>query len=381
MCKIALATAFLALCCVFAPSPSLWAAQPALVSADWSVNAAHSLASNPPSLDAVEDFTGRAIGESEENPPVDVCEFRFADLRNSGNLSLIVSVSTGRFGCLELDILDRTPTGFELYRAKGAVGHDLANSVLDINHDGRHELVLWDDLTGYINWVRAPGYGVGCEAKWPLIFTWMGNGYSEVSDQYKDYYRNYLKSVEARLAADSSELRAASARTANPVPMVGSARIAAQAETSTSAGGEALAPAPQLSLSKITAPAPTPKAAPIPGWAALNLAQRDYACTRIEAAKTEAFLGINSDSTMSAAIKDSESEDPAKRILAAAIFSYLGSQEAEQDLKTLGNDADSKVAEVAKLTATYGGNHGPGPRIVLDSNYLPKLSERPQSKH
>ncbi len=84
---------------------------------------------------------------------------------------------------------------------------------------------------------------------------------------------------------------------------------------------------------------------------------------------------------MSDAIKDSESDEPSRRILAAAIFSYLGSQEAEQDLKTLGDDADSKVAEVAKLTATYGGNHRPGPRIVLDLNYLPKLSEPPQSKH
>ena len=25
-------------------------------------------------------------------------------------------------------------------------GQDLANSVLDINHDGRHELILWGDL-------------------------------------------------------------------------------------------------------------------------------------------------------------------------------------------------------------------------------------------
>jgi hypothetical protein len=95
----------------------------------------------------------------------------------------------------------------------------------------------------------------------------------------------------------------------------------------------------------ITAPAPTPEAAPTPR-------ARDYACTRIEAAKTEAFLGINSPSTMSASIKDSESADPHKRILASAIFSYLGNQEAGQDLKTLSNDADSRVAGSAKTTAS-----------------------------
>src|ERR1017187_9765322 len=64
-----------------------------LVKADWSVNAAHNLASNPPSLNAVQDFYDRANGN--EATLFQVCEFRFADLRNSGNLSLIVSVAPG----------------------------------------------------------------------------------------------------------------------------------------------------------------------------------------------------------------------------------------------------------------------------------------------
>jgi hypothetical protein len=97
-----------------------------------------------------------------------------------------------------------------------------------------------------------------------------------------------------------------------------------------------------------------PEAAPTPDWQARRQAQRNYACTRIEAAKTEAFLGINSDSTMRAAFKDSESTDPRERILAAAIFSYLGTQEAEQDPKTLSNDTDSRVADVAKKKASMG---------------------------
>ena len=55
---------------------------PAIASADWSVKGAHNLASNPPSLDAVQDFYDGAFGIEE--PFVKVCEFRFADLRNSG---------------------------------------------------------------------------------------------------------------------------------------------------------------------------------------------------------------------------------------------------------------------------------------------------------
>jgi hypothetical protein len=142
-----------------------------LVKADWSVNAAHNLASKPPSLNAVEDFTGRAIGESEENPAVDVCEFRLADLRNSGNLSLIVSVGSknSRFGCTELYVFDRTRTGFEIYSPTWAdvSARNLANSVLDLDHDGRHELVVWSPLAPY---ATGAVFGrLGCDAEWPLI--------------------------------------------------------------------------------------------------------------------------------------------------------------------------------------------------------------------
>ncbi len=187
--------------------------------------------------------------------------------------------------------------------------------------------------------VRRGRLQLTCDAEWPLIFAWTGNGYSEVSDQYKDYYRKYLKSLETQIAAYSSESGLAAAQTANPAP------TRRGFELSVGPSGEGSAPfafSPQ-----ITAPAPTTEAAPTPR-------PGDYACTRIEAAKTEAFLGINSDTTMSAAIKDSESADPNKRVLAAAIFSYLGTQEAEQDLKTLSNDADSQVAAIAKDTASMG---------------------------
>jgi hypothetical protein len=312
-------------------------APPSLASADWSANAAHNLASSPTSLDAVQEFYDRAFGAGESF--VKVCEFRFADLRNSGNLSLIITVNPGGQQWPEsnqLYIFDKTPAGFERYTTDGAYGDDLADSVLDINHDGRHELVLWGDLltaTGYTPRGQRVSE-VGCDAKWPLVFAWTGVGYSEVSDQYKDYYRNYLKSLETQLAAYSPESGSAAAPPANPAPMP---RIG---EFSVGTAGQGFS-APQPSVSQITAPAPTPR-------------PRDYACTRIEAAKTEAFLGINSDSTMSAAIKDSESTDPNKRILAAVIFSYLGSQEAKADLKTLSNDADSRVTDIAKGAASIG---------------------------
>jgi HEAT repeat protein len=113
----------------------------------------------------------------------------------------------------------------------------------------------------------------------------------------------------------------------------------------------------------------------MPAWAALIQAQQDYPCARIEAAKTEAFLGIHSDSTMSAAIKDSESADPNKRILAAVIFSYLGTQEAEQDLKTLSNDADPRVAHIAKEAPPPGEDPRPARRTIHRGGNYSGLSE------
>jgi hypothetical protein len=347
------AVTFYLACCLSMPiRANAGGAPPALASADWSVNGTRNLVSNPPSLDAVQDFYDRAFGDEE--PFVKVCEFRFADLRNSGNLSLITTVNPeGRQWpeCNQLYIFDRTPRGFELYSADRAYGHDLANSVLDINHDGKHELVLWGPLapvaTGPFN-----RNGLGCDAEWPLVFAWTGNGYSEASDQYKDYYWNYLKSLEAQIAAYSSESGPAAAQTANAAPAVDSVlagRSAIAHGNSASVEGPAT-----VTGGVLIAPATTPEAASTPEGAPTLPNPGDYACTRIEAAKTEAFLGINSDSTMTAAIKDSESADPNKRILAAAIFSYLGSQEAEADLKTLSNDADSRVADIAKGAASFG---------------------------
>jgi hypothetical protein len=325
-------------------------APPALASADWSVNGARNLASNPPSLDAVQDFYDRSFGIEE--PFVKVCEFRFADLRNSGNLSLITTVNPeGRQWpeCNELFIFDRTPKGFESYETDRAYGQDLVKSVLDINHDGRHELVLWGDLltaTGYTPGGRRVSE-VGCDAEWPLVFAWTGNGYSEASDQYKDYYRSYLKSLETQIAAYSSESRPATVQTANPAPAV---MVFGFQNNS----GEGFGAGHQGPGVGIAAPAPTPEAAPTPDWQAWRQARLDFPCKRIEAAKTEAFLGVNSASTVSAAIRDSESDDPNKRILAATIFSYLRTQEARQDLKTLSNDADSRVAGIAKRAPSVG---------------------------
>src|SRR5271156_6149132 len=69
-----------------------------LASADWSLDSARNLASNPPPLATVQAFEHAAFGAANEPGGDKVCEFRFADLRHTGNLSLIVTVDGGGTG-------------------------------------------------------------------------------------------------------------------------------------------------------------------------------------------------------------------------------------------------------------------------------------------
>jgi hypothetical protein len=305
-----------------------------LVSADWSVKNPHSLVSNPPAADIVWAFVNylHDVGH--------LCDFRFADLRHSGNLSLVVVIDTGATaGCAGTQIFDKTASGFEHYYIPAESGDSLRDNIQDINHDGRYELILWGELA------PTETQSLSCKAEWPMIFAWTGTAYADVSSQYRGYYEGYLKSLENHLAASSSPEepqapaigQSSTPQPAVPAPVSGTV----ESEASNGHGFERFVPA-------------TPQAAA----PASTASSEDYDCKRIEVAKTQAFLGIHSDATMRDAIKDSESEDPGKRMLAAAIFSYIGTQEARQDLKELATDSDQEVAKVAK--ARLSGEQDPG---------------------
>lgn len=93
----------------------------------------------------------------------------------------------------------------------------------------------------------------------------------------------------------------------------------------------------------VPAPTTAPSEASVPDLGN----QTDYFCARLELAKTEGFLGIHSDATISYAIKASESDDSDKRELAAYLFSFIRTPEATKDLKGLAADTNPVVAEVA----------------------------------
>src|SRR5271167_1677335 len=82
----------------------------ALESADWSVNAPHSLAKEPPSRKDVEKLLGLSDSPTKGST---LCSFTFADLRRKDTLSLVAAFdSSGRGFCNDIQIVDRTTSDF-----------------------------------------------------------------------------------------------------------------------------------------------------------------------------------------------------------------------------------------------------------------------------
>jgi hypothetical protein len=314
---------------------------PALASANWSVDRTQSLDSNPPPADLIWDFVNRAVQGNPEQGHL--CKFRFADLRRSGNLSLVVSVDGGgNGGCNQTFIFDKTDSGFESYSSWAFFSGD--EDVQDINHDGKLELILWAPIAGPDE--------IGEECEWPLVFAWTGIEYSEVSNQYRGYYERYLKSLEKQIAAGSSAAGEVQARAAG--------KILGSQPTTISGFQQSVGESSSIALNSASIQrrpiiVPAPAASTLaPAISRSTPDPRDYACDSVQAAKTEQFLGNHSDASMIAAIKDAESNDPDRRTLAAVIFSFMKTPEATADLKTLANDSDPEVAKPAKDLLTEG---------------------------
>src|SRR5258708_557453 len=121
---------------------------PPLSSYNWAVNASPNLATNPPPEEAVRNFMVQ-----KDSGETGVCSFRFADLRHAKNLSLLVVLNGNGFhgGCGELDIIDRTPAGFEEHSGKFNIfgGDDLHGGAPAINGAGKLELIFDSEFTDY----------------------------------------------------------------------------------------------------------------------------------------------------------------------------------------------------------------------------------------
>jgi len=315
--KLSVVAACVAIYAVFASTVS--ASEPDLAKADWSVNSPHNLATNPPSDPAVLMLIEKLNGL--EGAHLHLCSSQFADLRHSGNLSLVVTWSDGRFCGAE--IIDKTTSGLEVYYTDSS---DTDNFVelRDLDGNGKLELVARTELTFY----RGIHY---CQATWLVIYAWTGNEYDDVSSKYRPFYEQRLDSLNKEIAAlsSASEQMQAPAVNEEPAPEPTTTRHIKLAPLRTDA---------DLPPSE----APSPTATPAPK---LDLGSAD--CVKAEAAKIERFLG-SPDAGMNAAIGWANRENRWTRDFAGDVLFDIGTSEAITYLKTLSKDSDPMVAGSAK---------------------------------
>lgn len=126
---------------------------PNLLSDDWSVAHVQKLNAEPKA--AVWKFINNLQGGTGSGK---LCSFKFANLRQSKQLSLVVSDDGGGTAdCNDVEIFDKTQDGIEHFDFI-TIGGAYFDSIEDINGDGNHELVV-DEIfaTGGIEHCVATG--------------------------------------------------------------------------------------------------------------------------------------------------------------------------------------------------------------------------------
>jgi hypothetical protein len=278
---------------------------PKLASDNWSVNASPNLGKNPPAKKKVEKF----VAFMEDSVSGDsilgveggtyICSFRFADFRHDGSFSLFAGIGVvDRPSCGEFEVIDKTASGFELYQSGGSIGAggDMLANIKDLRHDSNLEFLLHAGL-GEIP--------QRCAADWTAIFAWTGDNYTDVSAQFKDFYRERLES-----------------------------------------------------LKKII-----PALQPTPGPNGYTLSEKE--CLEAEAAAIERFVGVSRDAGVDQAVRLATSKDNSERDFATELLGEIGTPQARKYLETLAKDSDNNVATHAKYSLSRSTN---GPmKIMADS--------------
>lgn len=280
----------------------------------------------------------------------EVCEFHLADLRHSGELSLVVVYDEGGTGsCNSVAILDKSGEAIEDYDFGASTGFSF-DSIQHINVDGHYELIVDEGL--------ARGEMNHCTADWPLVYTWTGSnyGYSDVSSHYRKYYEQQLASLRNDIA--KAEAQKAQAKSGTPIkicqPESSENRATMQLTPNGTHASADLGPNGSISMESCQTYSP-----PVPPPDSQGLD-----CDKAEAAKIERFLGIARDAGFANAIKWSESNDPGTRAFAADLLQDFHTPEATEYLRTLAHDSDSNVAFAAKEDLPFAsGASQPNPTI------------------
>lgn len=259
-----------------------------LWSYDWSSKASPNLAETKFSTKDIERFVASLDKSTDDETILGepggtyVCSFGFADLRHNGVLSLAVGFGvTDRPSCNTVTIINRTSSGFQLYSSGGVTGSasDIPSCIKDLRHDGNLQFAYDYGLTVFPQ---------QCVANWTTIFAWTGSNYTNVSDRFKEFYRERLKL-----------------------------------------------------LSKVI-----PALQPISGPSGYSL--RDKECLEAEAAAIKRFLGMSTDAGMDQAIRLAASPERLARQFGTVLLIQIGTPEARKYLEKLAGDSDYGVARYAR---------------------------------
>jgi sugar lactone lactonase YvrE len=267
----------------------------ALAFYDWSVTASPNLAANAPSREAVERFMVSIETSTDGLLLIDGTEklrsYKFADLRHNGFLSLVAQTSHyGTASCSDFSnagfcsvyIVDKTRTGFEIYRTLGSIepGGTAPLGVQDLGHDGNLEVIVNQPFTPVFS---------QCFVSWPAIYASSGDGYRNVSDRFKDFYRGQLDA-----------------------------------------------------LNKLNPNLPP---------TAVFHDQRDKECLDAEVAKIERVLG-SPNAGMDTAIAFTQSKDQKKYIFGIYVLMDINTPQAHQSLDTLSNSPNPDIKRVMTQLAS-----------------------------
>ena len=241
-------------------------------------------------------------GDSELGSGLEgICSFEFTDFRRNGVLSLVAGDGVAKRGsCPAVQIIDKTPTGLEIYSSGGDfdAGSDVAADVRDLGHDGHREFLLRSSL-GSVDGQ--------CSADWTAIYAWTGTNYGNVSDQFKDFYRKRLDSINSVIPALQE----------------------------------------------------------IPGSSGYAL--RDKECLEAEAAAIQRFLGGSPEAGLEQAIRLAQSSNVAERAFAPELLGEIGTAKAREELMRLAKDPNYVVAMYAKYSLEKSAN---GPMKIVEDSFI-----------
>jgi hypothetical protein len=328
------------------PSLATAAPQEDLRQLNWSVDAPHNLADHPPSSDQVWKLMNDVWIETSGSK---LCSFRFVDLRRLGEMSLVAVIGGNNTGpdCTEVAVIDKASTQFELYVLGTAGNSDVAHIIKNLNGDGHLELVVDDPL--FYEGTKYPGT---CMVLWPRVYAWTGRGYTEVSSQYPQYYEGELRSINEKIAAIKSA-EAATLAVSSGAPISGVAGPMSERMT-----GHWISTSEDPQVANVN-PLPAATPGPSANSASTENASMPYTgdldCLKVEAAKTERFLGVSKDAGMADAIRWANSDNPNQREFASWIFGELGTSQALQFEQTLSRDVEPDVADAAKYELKHWG--------------------------